>query len=108
MDGRSDFYGDELVVTYQNTMSARYDWRANLERFGIDAVLVKPDTPLATVLKCSPEWALIWDDGGANIFRRRRGVLSQSKVDAKGSAQQPVNSTAASLIAAAGGKSVFV
>ena len=69
MDGRSDFYGTELVSPYQHILSARYDWETDLQRFNIDTVLVKADAPLATVLKQSRNWQMLIDDGHLIIFR---------------------------------------
>ncbi len=69
MDGRSDFYGSELVGIYQHIMSAQYDWESDLKRFSIEAVMVKPDAPLAAVLKESPHWKMLFDNGSVIVFR---------------------------------------
>lgn len=71
IDGRSDFYGDKLVDTYLNVVNARYDWQENLKRYGVDTVLIKPNAPIATVLKMSPGWELLFDDGSAIIFQTK-------------------------------------
>ena len=70
MDGRTDLYGTGLVNKYQRIMTAQYDCEALLNKFSIDGVLVKPDTPLATVLKHSPGWQVLFDNGSAILFRR--------------------------------------
>ncbi len=69
MDGRSDFYGSGLVKNYQHMMSAQYDWKVLLRKFSIDGVMVKPDAPLASVLKMSSDWKLLFDDGSALLFK---------------------------------------
>ncbi len=69
MDGRTDFYGDAFVTKYQHIFSARYDWESDLKQFGVDAVMVKPDAPLATALKESSNWQLLFDDGSVIVFR---------------------------------------
>lgn len=69
MDGRSDLYGAEFVNMYQHVLSARYDYESDLKRFAVDTVLIKPDAPLATVLKQSPNWKVLLDDGHLIIFR---------------------------------------
>ncbi|MBV8809735.1 MAG: hypothetical protein JO033_13765 [Acidobacteriaceae bacterium] len=71
MDDRTDFYGSDFVTEYQHIVSARYDCEALLKRYGIDAVLIRPDEALATVLKHSPDWVLLFDDGKAAIFKQR-------------------------------------
>ncbi len=79
MDDRSDFYGSDFVTEYQHIVSARYDCEALLQRYGIDAVLIRPDEALATVLKHSPGWVLLFDDGKAAIFQQRSdSALSQA------------------------------
>ncbi len=82
MDGRSDFYGDKFVNTYQHIMAARYDCEAALQRFAIDAVIVPPDAPLATVLKQSSRWKTAFDNGSVIVFRSteiRRGPLAHPR-----------------------------
>lgn len=69
-DGRSDFYGAGLLKKYQRIMDAQFDCEGLLNKFGIDGVMVKTDAPLATVLKKSPGWKLLFDDGATIIFRR--------------------------------------
>jgi hypothetical protein len=68
IDGRSDFFGMPIVTAAQHLLSAQYDWKTQLERFGVDMILVKPDAPLCAVLKLSPNWAMRFDDGKVLIF----------------------------------------
>jgi hypothetical protein len=70
-DGRSDFYGGALVQKYQHIMNAQYDSEGLLKKFAIDGVVVKTDAPVATLLKHSPDWKLLYDDGATIIFRLR-------------------------------------
>ncbi len=69
IDGRSDFYGSRLVTEYQHIINARYDWQLELNRFAVDMVIVRPDAPLATILKLSPTWKMLLDNGSLIIFR---------------------------------------
>src|SRR5581483_9518040 len=80
MDGRSDFYGDQFVTTYQHILSARYDCESELQRFAIDAVLVSPDCPIATVLKRSPAWKTVFDNGSVIVFRSSRAVADAGSI----------------------------
>jgi hypothetical protein len=68
MDGRSDFYGNQFVSATQHILGAQYDWKDQLQHFGIDMVLVKPDAPLATVLKTASGWKVLFDDGKVLVF----------------------------------------
>jgi hypothetical protein len=42
-----------------------------MDRRGFDVALVPPDWPLATLLKDSPEWRLVQDDGVSILFIRK-------------------------------------
>ena len=68
MDGRSDFFGMSMVTSTQHILAAQYDWKTQLQHFGVDMILVKPDAPLCSVLKLSPDWAMRFDDGKVLIF----------------------------------------
>lgn len=68
MDGRSDFYGSGFIDTYLQVINAGYNWESNLTRFQVTTVVVKPDAPLATVLKKSPQWRLVFDNGSVIVF----------------------------------------
>jgi hypothetical protein len=68
VDGRSDFFGMPIEDAAQHILSAQYDWKSQLQHFGIDMVLVRPDAPLCAVLKISPDWTMRFDDGRVLIF----------------------------------------
>lgn len=69
VDGRGEFYGADFLDHCDRTINAGFNWEAELNRFGVDTVLLKVDAPLAEVLKRSPNWKLILDDGFLIIFR---------------------------------------
>jgi len=68
VDGRSDFYGSKFFEGYQHILSAQFDWEQRLQQYRIDAVLVRPDAPVASVLKSSRNWKVLSDDGSAILF----------------------------------------
>jgi hypothetical protein len=70
LDGRTDFYGVDLVKQYQHIMSAQYDCEDLLKKFSIDGVMVKTDAPIATVLKHSAKWKLLFDDHSTIVFSK--------------------------------------
>ena len=72
MDGRSDFYGHEFVDNYLHLLNADHAWQSQLDRFGIDAVVVKPDAALGKVLKERHDWKLIFDNGSVLVFKKAR------------------------------------
>jgi hypothetical protein len=74
IDGRSDFYGAEFGNRYLETMNVKYDWEASLSRHAIDTVLLPVGASLAGVLKESPRWRPVYDDGVAIVFRSKSWI----------------------------------
>ena len=73
MDGRSDFYGEEVGEQYLDLMYGRPRWRELLERYEFDAVLVPPKRPLAALLELDPGWVRHDGDEDAVLFVPRDG-----------------------------------
>lgn len=71
MDGRSDFYGYQMMTEYEHILGAQHDWEQDLNRFAIDSVLVSPDAAIASVLKESPRWKILADNGKFILFEKR-------------------------------------
>ena len=71
IDGRSDFYDPQVRDDYLALMGANWNWRQLLERYEFDSALLPLDWPLASLLKQSSDWELIYDDGQALYFQRR-------------------------------------
>ncbi len=69
IDGRSDFYGKELGEDMGRVLQARHDWAQILARYSVDAVLLRAEEPLASVLKLHAGWRLLHDDGAALLFQ---------------------------------------
>jgi len=72
VDDRIDFYGTEFSKNWAEAMKGQYDWKAELERFKIDTVLLDVNAPLASVLKESQGWKSTFDDGQAIIFVKEK------------------------------------
>ncbi len=68
VDGRSDFYGPELMNTYMNTIGIHHGWKTTIRRYGINTVLLPVREPLSGALKESRDWKPVYDDGVAIIF----------------------------------------
>lgn len=77
-DGRSDFYGEKITRQYQRMIGAGHDYARLLDQYGFDVVLARPNWALATVLKQSPGWEVVADDGTAVLFRRAGRVKGNS------------------------------
>jgi hypothetical protein len=69
VDGRSDFYGDDFEKNYADVLNVKYGWENTLSRFGVNTILLPPDTPLSGALKESSKWRVTYDDGIALVFR---------------------------------------
>ena len=80
LDGRSDLFGPELGNEYIHLANARYDWEQLLDRYHIDIAIVPVDWPLGELLKRSPRWHVLKDDGLGIFLRRRASVLMKSEV----------------------------
>jgi hypothetical protein len=78
IDGRADVFGQDLSNTSLAILNARYDWHHQLDRFAVDMVIIKPDAPLATVLKTSPGWRMLFDDGRAIVFQAKLPAMQTS------------------------------
>jgi len=44
-------------------------WEKILSGFGVDTILLPPNTPLTGALKESSRWRVVYDDGIAVVFR---------------------------------------
>ena len=78
-DGRSDFYGGENVEKWLNVLDVKYDWQETLDQYGIDTILLAPGRPLATMVKSSSRWRVVYDDGVAIVFRPAAGAAGSGQ-----------------------------
>jgi len=81
VDGRSDFYGEDFETKLLELLNVNYGWDQTLARFGVDTVLMPPNSPLTGTLKESCRWRVVYDDGVALLFRAR-GQASGGRVSA--------------------------
>jgi hypothetical protein len=70
LDGRSDFYGQQLLETYAQVVDVKPGWNAVLTQYGVRVVLISPDHALASALKLSPAWKQVYGDSVAAVFER--------------------------------------
>lgn len=69
IDGRSDFYGADFAKKYIRAMRVETGWESYLQRYGVQAVLLPPDAPLAGALRQASAWRVTYADRVAVIFR---------------------------------------
>lgn len=70
VDGRSDFYGSKFDKEYIELMRGKYDWEQTLSRYAVNTVVLPPGDGLASTIKESQHWRVIYDDGIAIVFQQ--------------------------------------
>jgi hypothetical protein len=68
VDDRHDMYGSEYMKRYLKVVEGNWDWQQQLQAMGARAALVSPGGAIGSLLRLSPEWRLVYDDGQALIF----------------------------------------
>jgi hypothetical protein len=71
MDGRADVYGDQLIEDFLAAHVGEPEWRNFLDNHGVRTVLLRPDVPLASLLRQDLAWHKVFEDQGSVIFVRR-------------------------------------
>jgi hypothetical protein len=71
IDGRADVYGDAFLEEFLMVHGGEPRWQEPLQRYGIQTVMVKPDTALASLLKLDQGWAKVFEDPQAAIFIKK-------------------------------------
>jgi hypothetical protein len=70
VDGRSDFYGQDFEQKYLDVMNVKYDWQQYLDQYKIDTIVLSTTTALASAVKESSHWRVVYDDTIAIVFVR--------------------------------------
>jgi len=71
IDGRADVYGDQILEEFLHVHDGKPGWHEFLDRHGVRTVLVKPDVPLASLLRLDSGWQKAYEDQKAVAFVRR-------------------------------------
>ncbi len=71
IDGRTDLYGDAFMDQSGATYNlSNESWREPLEKWQIRSVILPPNAPLVSALRCQSRWREVYDDPQAVIFER--------------------------------------
>lgn len=70
IDSQTDFYGEGLTRQYEQMILAKGDWRAYLDRYRIQWIIVRPRSALSAALAVDSSWHLIYEDGTAIVLQR--------------------------------------
>lgn len=68
--GEAALMGDDRLRRYAAVVYLKPDWEAQLDRQGVDSVVIERGTPLAETLAVDPQWKLTYEDRVAVIFVR--------------------------------------
>lgn len=72
LDGRHNYYGEQVVGEYLDIMNGAPRWRELLDRHRVDALLVKRGTALESLARAGPGWQLLDEDSLAVLFVREK------------------------------------
>ena len=71
IDGRSEFYGDALLQTYEDVMNRKDGWQQTLDSYGVNVVIVEKDSGLAGSLDGDSGWQRAFTGPIEAVFVRR-------------------------------------
>ena len=70
IDGRSDFYGQQMAAEYNKIRGGQPAWKELLDKYRFDMVLGPVDWPLATLLRYQPDWRVVDADAKTILFQK--------------------------------------
>ena len=70
IDGRSDFYGGQMMSDYTTIYRIRPGWEELLTKYDPEIVLIPKQAPLAEKLRTAPTWRLAFSDDHDLVFTR--------------------------------------
>ncbi len=71
IDGQTDFYGEALTRTHEQTLNGEGDWQTVLDNYDINWILLPPHRTLAKLLPYSDLWENIYADDTTVVFIRK-------------------------------------
>ncbi len=71
IDGRADVYGDEFIYAFMDVYRARPGWEQALDAQAVRLALVEPESGLASALRQSSGWEIVYEDQISIIFGRK-------------------------------------
>jgi len=69
-DGRTDYYGQRMSEEYLALVNGGPAWRQTLSKYGVNAVMMTTESPLAQSLAVDPGWKLIDRREDVALFTR--------------------------------------
>jgi len=68
--GEAALMGDALLNDYEDIQTLRPDWKAMLDRYGVDYIVYNRGEAVANVLATQSDWKLVYQDSVAVIYVR--------------------------------------
>jgi hypothetical protein len=70
VDGRTDFYGEELVKEFRDATALRPNWQDVFRKYDVQWSLMPCNHRLNLALALLPQWSCVYTDNVATIYRR--------------------------------------
>jgi hypothetical protein len=71
VDDRTPVYGEPFMQDYFRVFDARPGWQDVLDRWGVTGAIMATGTPIAPVLRASPQWSVDYEDAQTLVCSRR-------------------------------------
>lgn len=71
IDGKIDFYGEELASEYLRVIYTEPGWESILDEHGVDWALLPVEEKAAQLLAASADWTVVYQDATALIVHRK-------------------------------------
>jgi hypothetical protein len=71
IDGRTDFYRAPMIDDYATIGRVQPGWQQLVSSYGIDLMLLRPQSHLARTLRTEPGWREVYSDSTASVFALR-------------------------------------
>jgi hypothetical protein len=69
IDGKADFYGEDLVRKYNKVMNIEDGWEKVLEEYDISWVILPAEKPAVSIIQCKLGWEKIYEDDTTIILQ---------------------------------------
>lgn len=71
MDGRIDMYGPSITEEYLQVVTIKPQWRAVLDKYGVQTLLIEKDSALSVLLLADGGWERVFEGEVEDVFVRR-------------------------------------
>lgn len=78
IDTRFDMYGAQIVEDYQTIYSTKAGWDGLLEKYDVAWVFVRPEAPVAKMLRQEKGWMPIYEDKASVILQKPKSGAQPS------------------------------